>query len=747
MLRNVKLSGCLAAVALSLQSAFGFVLLGPVNEGYQTTTLGYNFAGDIGAPKNIGEEYRWNTPVVYYAFDQGFYDYFGSNGVYAVDQAFGILNALTNTPYSSLDLDQFPLESYRINSRAASLNLYDVKTEALWYLTEGLGLAEPDRYVWTLRSRICTTCPACTYDVIMRNFDPYSYGPTPYINGILYTYYIEEFCTAPESYSRNFPVDPTADIYSALMTFGDVRYGAYATGLSRDDVGGLKYLMRTNNVNWESASTDSILYATNNSQAQLLYTTNLSLLSWIAETNDAVTLANFFPGIQVASTTNLYVNTWITNIGAFLTNFPWDSVATPPHIVYVTNLTFTIQTIYRHTFGNLLTFSNYQGDWIPVPLTTLPPATNKIKLTVQTDVVRNAPWLPAVNPPVTNSTFSTYTTNGLVGEVAILPTNACSMAILGVQAVITNLYTNIVLSATNALANTNVINPAYTNVLAGTNVTGSNTFTGTLQVQTILKYTNHVFLVYPVECLQTNASLYQGIDRISFVRSSFDSLIGRFYRPITNVYSLIEITNSVPRTNWFQRPVVAPDILFDTADLLGGLVARGITYVTNNQIPGLAGPGTIAPFKTFTFNRVGPLLINSYSPAFVDNGRSGASTLGTNFVWGSFDGSTNDPIVYPTGTRLGSIENQIIFQITADELPDASVGVFYAQPIPVTGGQPPYSWAPTVDSAPLPPGLVLASDGTISGAPEEIGDYTFTVSVTEAGGRTTVRTLTLTVKP
>ena len=40
------------------------------------------------APKNIGEEYRRNTPVMYYTFDANFLDYFGSNGVAAVDSAF-----------------------------------------------------------------------------------------------------------------------------------------------------------------------------------------------------------------------------------------------------------------------------------------------------------------------------------------------------------------------------------------------------------------------------------------------------------------------------------------------------------------------------------------------------------------------------------------------------------------------------------------------------------------------------------
>src|SRR4051812_27721716 len=86
MLRMVKTFLCLAVMFCGFQKSYGFSLLGPVNEAYQQgaspNQLDYNFPGsDIGAPKNLGEEYRWNIPFVYYAFDQNFFDYFGSNGV------------------------------------------------------------------------------------------------------------------------------------------------------------------------------------------------------------------------------------------------------------------------------------------------------------------------------------------------------------------------------------------------------------------------------------------------------------------------------------------------------------------------------------------------------------------------------------------------------------------------------------------------------------------------------------------
>ena len=55
--------GLLVAFVLVVKTS-AFALLGPF-EAWQTPELGYNPLGtDIGAPKNLGEEYRWNVPVI-----------------------------------------------------------------------------------------------------------------------------------------------------------------------------------------------------------------------------------------------------------------------------------------------------------------------------------------------------------------------------------------------------------------------------------------------------------------------------------------------------------------------------------------------------------------------------------------------------------------------------------------------------------------------------------------------------------
>ena len=106
---------------ISAQSGLGYSLLGPfpagntAPDGFEQPEISYQLNADIGTPKNLGEEYRWNTPVVYYSFNQNFLDYFGSNGVFAVDQAFAFFNALSNVSSYSSDLSEFPLESKRSN--------------------------------------------------------------------------------------------------------------------------------------------------------------------------------------------------------------------------------------------------------------------------------------------------------------------------------------------------------------------------------------------------------------------------------------------------------------------------------------------------------------------------------------------------------------------------------------------------------------------------------------------------------
>src|SRR5215467_5494155 len=132
MLPLLKRFAWVSLLAASAQASFGFSLLGPLNEPYQVITIGYNVPGDnISGPKNLGEEYRRNVPVLYYAFDANFLDFFGSNGVAAVNEAFAHFNSISNASAYSPDLSEVPYEAQQKNYLAESLFLIDVKSWAM----------------------------------------------------------------------------------------------------------------------------------------------------------------------------------------------------------------------------------------------------------------------------------------------------------------------------------------------------------------------------------------------------------------------------------------------------------------------------------------------------------------------------------------------------------------------------------------------------------------------------------------
>lgn len=62
-----------------------------------------------------------------------------------------------------------------------------------------------------------------------------------------------------------------------------------------------------------------------------------------------------------------------------------------------------------------------------------------------------------------------------------------------------------------------------------------------------------------------------------------------------------------------------------------------------------------------------------------------------------------------------------------------------------SGGTPPYSWALT--SGTLPPGLGLSSDGVLSGTPTALGNFVFTVGVSDSGGAGSSASLALNIAP
>lgn len=443
MLRFLQRILLALALAGAVHSASAFSLLGPyaVTDGgtvWQVPDIGYNLPGDIGGPMNLGEEYRWNIQTITYGFDESFLNYFGAQGTNAITQAMNVLNALPAFSQMSSNLSEFPLQTMRENSRAGALQLLDVKSVAMSVLLEEMGLAMPERFVWTLRSRVIGPGGSPTnYTVIMRNFDPVTWAPSKYVNGALYTYTISED-TVPQAVTVISSVDPLAFTYTTVA-YGNLSYGNFYIGLTRDDVGGLRYSYRASNRNIESV----------------------------------------IPGT---------------------------------------------------TGGG------------------------------------GGPWSP-------------------VGGAA----------------------------------------------------------------------TNFV-----------NIALRPGVDKITFVPTKYDSVLGNFIT-VTNTYKDTYITNSQAKTQNLQRVLTQPDILFAAADLgVGpdgspGLVGRNPGWVDNDTLNGqvtLSGPGQISPQIIIYFSNVGPWYYNTW-PFFLDEASGGVNGHPI-MAWGSFDGTTNEPVVYPIGTSIQDLEQWVL---------------------------------------------------------------------------------------
>jgi len=383
MLHILKKTAWIVLLAAGMPAAQAFSLLGPFNEAWQVRDLGYNIGerGDIGGPKNLGEEYRRNMPVYYYSFEQSFLDYFGASGMAAVDSAMASFNNLAPVSSYSADLSEIPLESRRQNYRAAADNLFDLKSYAMSIMLEQLGLADLIRYTWTLHARAAAaTCPiGNTYLTTMRNFgivpsalDQLQYSA--YVNGVLYTYYIQEYCQNPPvgsglSEALEVPVDGTFqsifgnDVYLPVTSAagaepfsGGLAVGGFFTSFTRDDIAGLRYLLRAGNVNWEDVPAGAQAFVTNTGPngLQLLVTSNLTDLVNASLTNNDAALLALYPNLIIGSTVPYFTTLVTSNIVIGFTNYPWSPVGVTTPITTVVYSTNVIQA-YRRTFLNVVT--------------------------------------------------------------------------------------------------------------------------------------------------------------------------------------------------------------------------------------------------------------------------------------------------------------------------------------------------------------------------------------------------------
>lgn len=271
MSRTRKITLGLVIVAIGLFAAKlvnAFSLWGPA-ETWQTAALDYGTRAfypnsELGGTKNIGEGSRMNVGVVTYAYDETFLTYFGADGVKAVDAAMSILNNLpTVTSATSPNLSQFLTQgNQRINYSAQALTLLDLKSVALEFMIEHMGLIG-ETHVFDLLARDVQTppCGDIEYFVGQRNFDPDTLTPSFFVNGSEYTYQIEDICSAGDAIEEF--VDPEVLPFSttAVASKDSLQIGGFYLGITRDDMGGLRYLynpQRFVNENFDPTSVPNV---------------------------------------------------------------------------------------------------------------------------------------------------------------------------------------------------------------------------------------------------------------------------------------------------------------------------------------------------------------------------------------------------------------------------------------------------------------------------------------------------------
>lgn len=731
----------LGVLVFGLQTSWAFSLLGPLptysglpgnfSDTWQVPTIGYNLNSDIGGPVNIGEGYRLNVPVIYYACDGSFLNYFGQAGLTNIDAAFNILNSITNA--SSINLNAYPYSAEFENATAHSLSLRDLKSATLRMLLEHMGLADPQRYVWTLRDRYPdpnNPCPTNVYYlVVQRNFDPVTIAQSAYINGDLYTYQIYEDCgnfnSAYDAITENFNTSGN-NFDGPIAGDGLGRSGDFFTGLTYDDVGALKYLLSSNNVVNEDVFANgnnftTTLLATNIGAITPtpLITSDLGALIAASKTNDPVTLMGLFPGLVANGVATNYSVAWITNTTYYYTVPIGEPVGSPPtQLNSISTVTPTLLTSYVTTFANVVTNHYYPNT-----------VTAVTSVTVKT--ANGAPYGSGLL--TTNVTSSTVVLSNVPsGDYYLIPTNVWGYVVNSV------LLTNQVIT---------------TNIIVSTNYSSGNSSLS------ILTYaTNYWLLVQPLNqtfSTPTNG-LHQGVEHIQYLRTAYDSLLGQTFTPITNTYTMVKLLNYKLVTEVYQRVLTGPDIVLSAADLnasLGaafdpnnnnyGALTRSPNIFDVNQIsPGLSGPGVITPATQITFNTAGLFFVNNsgFNPLSTNytsfTGNTNAAPNGTFGVqWASFDLSTNI-VVYPSSTSLADLQAAELMQVSPASLPDATNGVPYSATFTATGGEPPYTWS-SPDLSVNVPGLTIdPNTGVLSGTPTVSGTTNFTVQVTFSQNQT-----------
>ncbi|MBL8234113.1 MAG: putative Ig domain-containing protein [Bryobacterales bacterium] len=244
--------------------------------------------------------------------------------------------------------------------------------------------------------------------------------------------------------------------------------------------------------------------------------------------------------------------------------------------------------------------------------------------------------------------------------------------------------------------------------------------------------------------------------------------------PVISTSSLPIGTSGVPYTHTMQASGGVGQLAWTATGLPAGLSLSAAGVISGT--PGAHGTLPVQFTVTDTFNSTGTATLNltispplqitteelpsttvgrPYSFQIAANGGTGALTWtgvtlppGTSLSsTGVLNGTTTqvgawplqvsvtDALNGPPKTRHLSLVVNALPSIVTPSLPSPVAGTAYSQTLQATGGTAPLTWSATG----LPAGLIVSAAGVISGTPTASGQFTATVTVTDAAGATATR--------
>ena len=158
-----------------------------------------------------------------------------------------------------------------------------------------------------------------------------------------------------------------------------------------------------------------------------------------------------------------------------------------------------------------------------------------------------------------------------------------------------------------------------------------------------------------------NLGVRAGVDRVRFVKVNLDPVLRQNPRQEVVTYPEMVNSNGIVIRQVVSRLIARPEILISARDL--GVIDNyapvafefsPVTFQNTGATLDAAaeGPGNIEPLSSYTFSKLGV-----YSLQF---GNTDEKDGQPGNIWGSFDGSTKPPILYPIGSKLSDLEAALV---------------------------------------------------------------------------------------